>query len=43
MLPEDQKRKYEAFFESTAVNDTLDPKVTVMIQLATSFALGCYP
>ncbi|MGM0453152.1 MAG: carboxymuconolactone decarboxylase family protein [Thermodesulfobacteriota bacterium] len=43
MLPEHQQRTYDAFFKSTAENDILDPKTTTLIQLATSFALGCYP
>jgi len=43
MLPERQKKSYEEFFESTANNGILDQKTTAMIQLATSFALGCYP
>ena len=43
MLPEKQKHAYEAFYESTANNDILDQKSTLMIQLATSFAIGCYP
>lgn len=43
MLPEDQKRKYEAFYESTAANDILEPKVTLMIQFAAALALGCSP
>ena len=43
MLPDEQKRKYEAFLESTAENEILNQKTTVMVQLAASFALGCYP
>jgi hypothetical protein len=43
MLPESQKKHYEAFYESTVNNGLLDPKTTVMIQLAASFAIGCYP
>lgn len=43
MLPEEQKQKYEAFFKSTANNGILDQKSTVMIQLAASFVIGCYP
>ena len=43
MLPERQKQKYEEFFESTAKNGILDMKTTVMIQLAASFSIGCYP
>ena len=43
MLPERQKQKYEEFFDSTAKNGILDMKTTVMIQLAASFSIGCYP
>ena len=43
MLPEVQKNAYEAFFESTAENNILNEKITIMIQLAASFSLGCYP
>lgn len=43
MLPEKQKQTYEAFFESTAKNEILDQKTTMMIQLAASFVAGCYP
>ena len=41
--PEAQKTAYEAFFEATEQNGILDGKTTVMIQLAASFAIGCYP
>jgi hypothetical protein len=43
MLPEKQKQAYEEFYESTAKNEIVDPKTTVMVQLAASFAIGCYP
>ena len=43
MLPTRQNQTYEAFYESTAKNDQLDPKTTAMIQLAASFVMGCYP
>jgi len=43
MLPEIKKNAYEAFYDSTANNDIINEKVTAMIQLATSLALGCYP
>ncbi len=43
MLPEKQKKAYEDFYESASHNDTLDSKTTVMIQMATAMALGCYP
>ena len=43
MLPEKQKQAYEKFFESTEKNEILNNKTTVMIQLAVSFVIGCYP
>ena len=43
VLPTHQKEAFEAFFKTTEENDLLDPKTTVMIQLAASFAIGCYP
>jgi hypothetical protein len=43
MLPEKQKQAYNAFYDSAAKNQILDPKATLMIQLASAFALGCYP
>ncbi|MEW6531897.1 MAG: hypothetical protein AB1473_13755 [Thermodesulfobacteriota bacterium] len=43
MLPEMQNKAYAEFYESTAKNDILDPKTTVMIQMAAAMAVGCYP
>ena len=43
MLPEIQKQKYEEFFQSTVENGIIDMKTTIMIQLAASFSIGCYP
>ncbi len=43
MLSEKQKSTYTSFYDSTVENDILDDKTTVMIQLASSFAIACYP
>jgi len=43
MLPAKQANAYDSFSESTAQNEVLDRKTTVMIQLAAAFAIGCYP
>lgn len=43
MLPEMQRRTYEAFLTSTTSNEILDQKTTVMVQLAAAFVIGCYP
>jgi len=39
ILPKRQKQTYEEFFESTAKNELLNQKTTVMIQLAASFVI----
>ena len=43
MLPEVQKIAFESFFESTEKNGIINEKMTIMIQLAASLAIGCYP
>jgi hypothetical protein len=43
VLPEDLEKAYEGFYDATINNSLLDQKTTVMIQLAASFAIGCYP
>jgi len=43
LLPDRQKEAYEAFYASTEKSEIIDDKTTVMIQLAASFAIGCYP
>jgi hypothetical protein len=43
MLPENLSHTYNAFFEATADNSVFSKRTTIMIQLAASLALGCYP
>jgi hypothetical protein len=43
MLPNKQKKAYEEFYDAARHNQILDPKVTLMIHLATAMAVGCYP
>lgn len=43
MLSKKQKETFGEFWKSTHVNDFLDTKTAVMIQLASAMALGCYP
>ncbi|MBU0987588.1 MAG: carboxymuconolactone decarboxylase family protein [Proteobacteria bacterium] len=43
MLSKKQKETFGEFWKSTHFNDLLDAKATVMIQLASAMALGCYP
>ncbi len=43
MLPKDQRRSFNQFYDSARGNEILEPKTTLMIHLAASMALGCYP
>ncbi|HWT03322.1 MAG TPA: hypothetical protein VN256_23925 [Pyrinomonadaceae bacterium] len=43
LLPKRQKRAYAEFYRSACHNETLDPRTTLMIHLASALALGCYP
>jgi hypothetical protein len=43
MLPAKQKKAYASFYNATANNAVLDQKTTIMIQLAASMSIGCYP
>jgi hypothetical protein len=43
MLPETQKRAFGAFYDSARQNEILAPKTTLMIHLAASMAVACYP
>lgn len=43
MLPENQNQAFQAFSKSARENDILDPKTTLLIYLAVSMAVGCYP
>jgi len=43
MLPGKQAKAYSEFYDSVRNNDVLDPKVTLMIHLASAMALACYP
>jgi AhpD family alkylhydroperoxidase len=43
MLPERLKKDFVNFHNSMVANGILDPKTTVMIQLGTAMAFGCYP
>ena len=43
MLPEKQKKSFGNFYDSARYNDTLEPKITLMIHLASAMAVGCYP
>lgn len=43
MLPEPQKKTYQAFYESARHNEILEPKTTLMVHLAAAMAMGCAP
>lgn len=43
MLPSKQKKTYSDFYDSARHNDILEPKVTLMVHMATAMAVGCYP
>lgn len=43
MLPSQQKKAYVDFYNSARSNEILEPKVTLMIHLASAMALSCYP
>ena len=43
MLPEKLHDLFTSYHEAVRDNDVLDPKTTVMLQLATSMCVGCYP
>ena len=43
MAPGDLNKKYEAFSKAVKDNNAFDSKTTVMLYLASSLAVGCYP
>lgn len=43
MLPEKQAKAFNEFYKAPRYNETLDPKTTLMIHLATAMAVACYP
>ena len=43
MLHDKQRKAYTEFYNSARKNETLDPKVTLLVHLASAMALGCYP
>jgi hypothetical protein len=43
MLPGKQEKAYRAFYDAARHNDELDEKTTLLLHLASAFALGCYP
>jgi hypothetical protein len=43
MLPSDLEKTYKEFYSSARHNKILDPKTTLMIQLASAMAFACYP
>ena len=43
MLPDKQKKAYKAFYDSARHNEYFDEKTTILLHLATAFAIGCHP
>ena len=43
MLPLEQKKAWEDFYDSARRNETLGEKETLLVHLAAAMALGCYP
>jgi len=43
MLKGKQLQSYTDFYNSARYNETLDPRTTLMIHLASSMAVACYP
>ncbi len=43
MILDKGNRAFEVFYDSARKNDILEPKVTLMIHLASAMALGCQP
>ena len=43
MLPDKQLKAYNDFYDSARYNEILEPKITLMIHLASAMAVGCYP
>jgi len=43
MIKGKQLQTYTDFYNAARYNDTLDPKATLLIHLASSMALACYP
>jgi hypothetical protein len=43
MLPRKQAKAYSEFYDLVRNNNVLNPKVTLMIHLASAMAWACYP
>ncbi len=43
MLPVNQRRSFNAFYDSARGNEILEPKTTLMVHLAAAMAVGCDP
>jgi serine phosphatase RsbU (regulator of sigma subunit) len=43
MAPEEEIKAFNDFYDTTNNNKILDPKTKLLIQMAASMALGCYP
>ncbi len=43
MLPQEQNKAYQNFYNSARGNDILDQKTTLLVHMASAMTAGCYP
>ena len=43
MIPGKHEKRFNEFYDAVRGNDTLDPKTTLLLHLATALAVGCGP
>jgi hypothetical protein len=43
MLPMEQQKAFDAFYDSARQNTILEPRTTLMLHVATAMAIGCRP
>jgi alkylhydroperoxidase/carboxymuconolactone decarboxylase family protein YurZ len=43
MINRPQEKAYREFSQLAYSNDTLDPKTTHLVKIATAMSIGCYP
>lgn len=43
MLIKEQKKIYDKYYDSAKNNTILEPKTTLLVHLAVSMTIGCYP
>ena len=43
MLPENQRKSFDEYYDSARHNTILEPKTTLLLHLSAAMALGCSP